>query len=64
MTPLIFGLGPVEIAFCIGAIILMFGGKKIPELMRGVGQGIGEFRKARRDIERELNKGLQDGKEK
>jgi sec-independent protein translocase protein TatA len=41
-------LGPTEIILIVAVIILLFGGKKIPELMRGIGQGMKEFRKASR----------------
>jgi sec-independent protein translocase protein TatA len=38
-------------------ILLLFGAKKIPELARGIGQGIGEFKKASSEIRREIEKG-------
>lgn len=41
---LLFGLGATEIILIIVAILLLFGGKKIPELMRGMGRGIKEFK--------------------
>jgi len=44
---LIGGLGGPEILLVFFAILLLFGGKKIPELMRGVGKGIREFNSAR-----------------
>lgn len=37
--------GTQEILIVLGVVILLFGGKKIPELMRGVGKGMGEFKK-------------------
>ena len=40
------GLGTTEIILIIAVILLMFGGKKIPELMKGLGGGIKEFKKA------------------
>lgn len=43
---LLFGLGAPEIILIIVAILLMFGGKKIPELMRGLGKGVKEFKEA------------------
>jgi sec-independent protein translocase protein TatA len=47
------------------AILLLFGGKKIPELMRGVGKGIREFNSAKASISDEIEKGLkEDEKEK
>jgi sec-independent protein translocase protein TatA len=39
-------LGPTEIILIIAAILLFFGGKKIPELMKGLGSGLNEFKKA------------------
>jgi sec-independent protein translocase protein TatA len=43
--------GHWEIAVIVIAILLLFGGKKIPELMRGLGRGIHEFKKGARGIE-------------
>ncbi|SEO26185.1 twin-arginine translocase TatA/TatE family subunit [Mucilaginibacter sp. AW1-7] len=40
------GLGAPEIILIILAILLLFGGKKIPELMRGLGKGVKEFKDA------------------
>jgi sec-independent protein translocase protein TatA len=39
-------LGPTEIILIVAVILLMFGGKKIPELMKGLGSGVNEFKKA------------------
>jgi len=39
-------LGPLEISIIIGLIVLLFGGKKLPELARGLGQGMREFKTA------------------
>ncbi len=41
-----FGLGAQELILIAVIILLIFGGRKIPELMRGLGQGIKEFKKA------------------
>ena len=41
-------LGPTEIILIIAVMLLLFGGRKIPELMRGLGQGMKEFKKASR----------------
>ena len=40
------------------AIVLLFGGKKIPELMRGMGQGISEFNRAKNNINSEIQEGV------
>ncbi len=44
----------------IGIVLLLFGGKKIPELMRGVGKGIREFNTARAQVKEELEKGYKE----
>ena len=50
MTMLIGGfLGAQEIILIILALLLLFGGRKIPELMKGLGQGMKEFKKASKD---------------
>lgn len=41
--------GPTEIVFIILIVVLLFGGRKIPELMKGIGQGMKEFKKATKD---------------
>ncbi len=54
--PLIFGtLGGQEIIVIALVILLLFGGKKIPELMRGLGKGVSQFKKGMKDIEDEIN---------
>ena len=47
-------LGP-EMLVIFLAILLLFGGKKIPELMRGLGKGISEFKKGKNEIEKDLD---------
>jgi sec-independent protein translocase protein TatA len=42
-------IGPLEIVLIVVILLLLFGGKKIPELMRGIGQGMKEFKKATRN---------------
>ena len=44
-------LGPWQVVIIVVLALLMFGGKKIPELMKGLGQGMKEFKKATRDDE-------------
>ncbi|MBP3356719.1 MAG: twin-arginine translocase TatA/TatE family subunit [Rikenellaceae bacterium] len=44
ITPLIFGLGGQEILLLIVLALLLFGGKKIPELMKGLGKGVKSFK--------------------
>ncbi len=48
MSPiLLWALGARELIIILAAIILLFGGKKIPELIRGIGRGIREFKDAK-----------------
>lgn len=50
-----FGLGIPEIVVILLAVgVLLFGGKKVVELSRSLGRASGEFKKGKRDIEREL----------
>lgn len=63
-TILFFSLGGGEILLIFGAVLLLFGGKKIPELMRGIGKGIREFNSARSTIESELKEGMRDAERK
>jgi len=39
-------IGPWQIVLIVALVLLLFGGKKIPELMKGLGQGVQEFKKA------------------
>jgi len=54
--------GGIEIFIVVLIILLLFGAKRIPELARGIGQGIQEFRKASDDIKKEIDKGSEDVK--
>lgn len=52
---LLFGsLGFWEVLLIVMAIILLFGGKKIPELMQGLGKGVKSFKKGMSEVEEEL----------
>lgn len=51
MLPL--AIGPTQIVLIVLAILLLFGGKKIPELMRGLGSGIKEFKDASKEDDKE-----------
>jgi sec-independent protein translocase protein TatA len=51
MLPL--AIGPWQIALIVIVVLLLFGGKKIPELMRGLGSGIKEFKDASKEEEEE-----------
>ena len=54
------GLGAPEIILIILAILLLFGGKKIPELMRGLGKGMREFKDAKENVTNEFEKCMQE----
>ena len=53
-----FGLGGTEMIFIGLAILLLFGGKKIPELMRGIGQGMREFNDAKKNVKDQIEDGM------
>ena len=52
---LAFGLGWGEIVVIMLVILLLFGAKKLPELAKGMGKGIREFRTAMRDVQEEID---------
>lgn len=52
-----FSLGGPEVFIVIFAILLLFGAKKIPELARGMGRGIREFKDATKEIKDEIQEG-------
>ncbi|MEI7694745.1 MAG: twin-arginine translocase TatA/TatE family subunit [Chlorobium sp.] len=52
-----FGLGGQELVLILLIILLLFGAKKLPELARGLGKGVKEFKKAQHEIEEEFGKG-------
>lgn len=45
---------PMHVILIAGVVLLLFGGKKIPELMRGLGRGIREFKDAKDNVQREI----------
>ncbi|PJA96864.1 MAG: twin-arginine translocase TatA/TatE family subunit [Ignavibacteriales bacterium CG_4_9_14_3_um_filter_34_10] len=47
-------LGATEIILIVIAVLVLFGAKKIPEFMKGIGKGMREFKKAVNDVEDEL----------
>jgi len=49
-----FGLGTPEIILIVVVILVLFGAKKIPELARGIGKGMSEFKKGLKDVEDEI----------
>ena len=53
-------IGPTEWILILLALLLLFGGKKIPELMRGLGQGIREFNSAKNNVKKEIEEGMKE----
>ena len=51
---------PMDWVMIFGAILLLFGGKKIPELMRGLGEGVREFNSAKANIKSEIEEGMKE----
>jgi sec-independent protein translocase protein TatA len=66
MILLLFGLGTTEIILIVLVVLLLFGGRKIPELMRGLGKGIKSFKDGVQGMEDENRdpKKPESGKEK
>ncbi|MDY4043913.1 MAG: twin-arginine translocase TatA/TatE family subunit [Marinifilaceae bacterium] len=51
-----FGIGTQEILLIVLIVLIFFGGKKIPELMRGLGKGVRSFKEGMKGIEKEVEK--------
>lgn len=49
-------VGPYQILLIVLVLLLLFGGKKIPELMRGLGKGMKEFKDAQKEDEKDTSK--------
>ena len=59
---LIFGLGGQEILLIALIVLLLFGGRKIPELMKGLGKGVKSFKDGMNGVENDLNPDNNDKK--
>ncbi len=57
-------IGTTEIIIIAIIVLLLFGGKKIPELMRGIGKGIRSFKEGVNDVKEEINKPVETSDEK
>jgi sec-independent protein translocase protein TatA len=53
-------LGTQEIIIILVIILLLFGGRKIPELMRGLGRGVREFNDAKSNVKKEIEDGISE----
>ena len=51
---LLFALGAPEMVLIVLVVLLVFGGKKIPELMKGIGKGVSSFKKGLKEVEDEV----------
>ena len=61
VTPPLFGtIGFWEILLIVLAFLLLFGGKKIPELMRGLGKGVKSFREGMNEVEGEIKEAAKE----
>lgn len=60
----LFNLGTGEIILIVAVILLLFGGRKIPELMRGLGKGVKSFKQGMNEVEDELKKPLEELEDK
>jgi len=59
--PLVFGMpGGGELILIAFVVLLLFGGKKLPELMKGMGKGIREFNNAKANIETEVKESMRE----
>ena len=57
--PLIM-IGTWEIVAIVLLVVLMFGGKKIPELMKGLGKGVKSFKEGMNEVEKEMNDAVKE----
>ena len=66
MAQLLFlgNIGAPELIILALVVLLLFGGKKIPELMGGLGKGVRSFKKGMNEIEEEINKEVEKKEEK
>ncbi len=65
MTAQLLFIGTTELMLIAGIALLLFGGKKLPEMMRGMGRGISEFKKGAKEISEpfeEVKNGIEEAK--
>ena len=56
----LFNFGGMEVVLILGLVLILFGAKKLPELAKGLGQGIKEFKKATREVTDEVQSAMDD----
>ena len=64
IQPLIFNFGPWEIIIIALVVLLLLGGRKIPELMKGLGEGINIFKSGLKDADGKEDKGKEESSDK
>ncbi len=62
MKPYLLAFGTNEMIIIVIVVLLLFGGRKIPELMRGLGKGVREFNDAKSNVKREIEESASDVK--
>lgn len=62
MKPYLLAFGTNEMIIIVIVVLLLFGGRKIPELMRGIGKGVREFNDAKSNVKREIEDSASDVK--
>ena len=55
LTPLLLGIGTPEIIGIVLVVLLLFGAKRIPELMKSMGKGVKNFKEGMKEVEKEIN---------
>lgn len=60
MTSQLLFIGTTELMLIAGIALLLFGGKKLPEMMRGMGRGISEFKKGAKEVTEPINEVKED----
>lgn len=56
----LFNLGGTEVLLILALVLILFGAKKLPELAKGLGQGIKEFKKATREVTDEVHAAMEE----
>ena len=56
----VFGIGGWEVVLILAVVLILFGAKKLPELAKGLGSGIKEFKKATREVTEEIHNSTVD----
>lgn len=62
MNPYLLAFGTNEMIIIVIVVLLLFGGRKIPELMRGLGKGVREFNDAKNNVKKEIEDSASDVK--